>query len=231
MSAEGFNCKLLSWNEVFDLAKVTASKIEDSGYRPDFIVALARGGLVPARTLSDLLGIKDVAAVKIEHWGVTARPDKKAHLAHGISVDLSGKKVLIVDDITDTGESMEVAIETVEKLNPKEIRTSALQHINGSKHVPDYFAEEIKTWTWFVYPWNFVEDLTNLLGKILAKGEALTTEQLRERVHENFKIDVSADDLQMVLHHMDSRHNVDIENVDGKVCWKIKKEKAKGEKE
>ena len=220
MSSEGFKCNLLNWTDVFNLAKAAAKKIEDSGYRPDFIVALARGGLVPARTLSDLLGIKDVAAIKVEHWGVTARPDKKAHIAHGINVDLSGRKVLIVDDITDTGESMRVAIDAVQKLNPAEIRTVALQHINGSKHVPDYYAEEIQTWTWMIYPWNFVEDLTNLLGKLLAKGEPLTTEELKDRILEHFGIDVSADDLLMVLHHMDFCHNVDIMNVDGKVCWK-----------
>jgi len=220
MTSEGFKCKLLSWNDVFVLAKETAKKVEHSGYRPDFIVALARGGLVPARTLSDLLGVKDMAAIKVEHWGVTARPDKKAHIAHGITADLSGKKVLIVDDITDTGESMRVAIEAVQKLNPAEIRTVALQHINGSKHVPDYYAEEIHSWTWMIYPWNFVEDLTNLVGKALADGEPLTTEELKEKIMTQFEIDVSTDDLLMVLHHMDFRHNVDIVNVSGKVCWK-----------
>ena len=97
-----FKANLVSWDEIEEWCKKLRDKIIDS-YKPDIIVALSRGGLVPGRILSDMLWIKDIVALKTEHWGVTATRDGKATLKDPGSLNLSGKNVLIVDDITDTG--------------------------------------------------------------------------------------------------------------------------------
>jgi len=58
----------VSWATVHGLARRLAAKIADSGYRPDLIVAIGRGGYVPGRLLSDWLGIMDLTSFKIEHY-------------------------------------------------------------------------------------------------------------------------------------------------------------------
>ena len=63
-----------------------------------------------SRVLCDYLGVKDLVSLKIEHWGVTATPDGKAQIKYPFDIDLTGKNVLVVDDITDTGESMIIAV-------------------------------------------------------------------------------------------------------------------------
>ena len=164
MDSESFECQLMDWNYFYKLAREVANKINSSGYKPDIIVGLARGGWVLARILCDFVGIKDLVSLKVEHWGVTATPDGTAKLKHPLNVDLTGKKVLVVDDITDTGESMRVTVEYLKSLNPSEIRTASLQHLTCAKFKADYVGE-VLPWRWVIFPWNFTEDMCTLIPK------------------------------------------------------------------
>lgn len=219
-----FNCRLTTWDELEGLAKKVAAKVRRAQYKPDMIIALARGGLVPARQLSDLLAIKDVAAIKVEHWGVTANKDQRAVLKYPISIDLSGRKVLVVDDITDTGESLMVAVEFLKTLRPAEIRTSTLQHIPGSKHTPDFYGEALGEWMWIVYPWNFMEDMMSLVGKVLdGTGREMNAVQIKNELSSRHNLKISEDSILEVMQHMDYEDKVDIVNKEGAVFWKLKK--------
>lgn len=185
----------MTWDQFYELARSVAEKIKDSGYRPDFMVGLARGGWVLSRVLCDFLGVKDLVSIKVEHWGVTATPDGKARIKYAFDVDLTGRRVLVVDDITDTGESMMVAVDYVRTKNPEEVRTAALRHIQGSKFTPDYYGDEI-TWRWVVFPWNYVEDMCNLLPKALEGAGSL--EGARRRMKQLFNLDLTLQDLEEV---------------------------------
>jgi hypoxanthine phosphoribosyltransferase len=156
----------VSWKEIEQLCRELAQKI--SSYKPDLIIALSRGGIVPARLISDLLIIKDIITIKVNHWGITATKDKTAEISYAVPINLSEKKVLVVDDITDTGESLSLAKKyIIENMKPKELKTATLYHIDHSSIVPDFFARELKAsdWTWFVWPWNFFEDIKTILEK------------------------------------------------------------------
>ena len=116
----------MSWDYFYELSKLVAQKMIRSGYLPDIVIGVARGGWVFARMLCDFQGIKDLLSLKVEHWGITASPDGEAKLKFPLTVDLSNKRCLIVDDITDTGKSMIKAAEHIKKLNPLYIRTATL---------------------------------------------------------------------------------------------------------
>ncbi|TEU10005.1 phosphoribosyltransferase [Candidatus Bathyarchaeota archaeon] len=192
----------MSWELFQSLARETAGKIIDSGYAPDFMVGIARGGWVLSRVLCDFLGIKDLVSLKVEHWGVTATPDGKAQLKYPFDVDLTGRRVLMVDDITDTGESMMIAVDYVRTKNPAEVRTAALRHIIGSKFTPDYYGDEI-TWRWVVFPWNYIEDMCNIIPKIA--GEGATLAEIREKMKANFDIDIPEDEISKILDEIKRR--------------------------
>lgn len=215
-----FKCRPLSWDEVHGIARDVSRKIRSSGFRPDMIVALARGGLVPARIMSDFLEIKDLAAIKVEHWGITASPDKKARLKYPITVELDGKNVLIVDDITDTGDSLLLALEHIRSLHPLEVRTATLQHIRGAKCKPDFFGEELNDWVWIIYPWNFMEDLGNLILKTLAGGAEKSLGLIGEELRERFALEVKDEDILESLQNMEGRKKVEIINKEKDIFWK-----------
>ena len=172
-----FPARLASWEEIERWAKEGAWKVLEEGWIPDVVVGLARGGWVAARLYCDYLGVKDLVSLKVEHWGVTATPDGKAKLKYGSNYNLEGKKVLIVDDISDTGESLTLAKNYVEGQKPAEIRVATLLTIKGSRFKPDYYGEEIE-WAWIVFPWNFVEDMINLVNNLFEEKEALTTDEI-----------------------------------------------------
>lgn len=196
-----FECVVPSWNDMQNYAKKTAELIKKSRFYPEVIIALSRGGLVPSRLLADFLHIKNVLAIKVDHWGITAAKDGKAKISHGLDKDLSGRKVLIVDDITDTGESMELALQHIKSLNPTEVKTAALIHLRNSKYIPDFYGYE-RGWAWIIFPWNYMEDLVNLIQKI-SNYEKKAAEKIREELKENFSIEMDLEELKDILKHID----------------------------
>ena len=161
--------RLVSWDEIAEWTRILSMKIKDSGWLPDIVVAIARGGYAPARLICDYLGITDLISVQVVHWPSTAQAAEKAYIKYPLSVDLSGRKVLVIDDIVDTGDSIQLAKEHIERNSRNvEVRTAALQWISTvAKFKPDYWAIEVKDWVWFVYPWNITEDITNFIKRVL----------------------------------------------------------------
>ncbi len=217
---EKFDCWLPTWDGLHENIRDIANKIKKDSYRPDIVIALSRGGFVPARVICDLLIIKDLVSIKVDHWGVTAAKDGKAHLRYPIDVNLTGKKVLIVDDITDSGESMAIAKDFVKKLNPKEIKTAAIFHFKHSKFVPDYYSKELANWIWVMWPWNYIEDMCNITPKVLDENKGLSIEEIKGNLKENFKIDLSEQKIIEIMGVLAAR-NIAIENGIGWVKNKI----------
>jgi uncharacterized protein len=100
----------LSWADFGQACRELAQQVADDGYRPEIILSIARGGLLAAGALSYALGVKNVHVVNIEFYtGVDERLDMPVMLPPAPStVDLSGATVLIVDDVADTGATLEV---------------------------------------------------------------------------------------------------------------------------
>ncbi|MCL4359164.1 MAG: phosphoribosyltransferase [Candidatus Thermoplasmatota archaeon] len=193
-----FKAKLVSWNEIETWCDSIREKVSLS-FKPDTIVGISRGGLVPGRILSDMMWIKDLQSVKTEHWGLTATVDGKASIKNRSVLFLEKKRVLLVDDITDTGESMTLAKEYISEFSPMEVRTAALLHINRSRFVPDFYAEEIdnSNWTWFIFPWNIHEDLDNLSGRTMVSP--MTTSELKAALKNDYDLDIANNVLEHVL--------------------------------
>ncbi|MHB1492386.1 MAG: phosphoribosyltransferase family protein [Thermoplasmataceae archaeon] len=202
-----FRARIVTWDEIEDWCRNLSDKIISNPV-PDAIIGLSRGGLVPARMISDKLLIKELYAIKTEHWGLTATKDGTATLRQGLSSDIRGMNVVIVDDITDTGQSMKVAVDYVKSQSPKSVQTAAMLHITHSEFKPDYFAREISDsqWTWFIFPWNVFEDVMNLTGKILKQGMSL--EQIRSELKESFDLDINHERLLEVLKYMEKLRKI-----------------------
>jgi len=224
MEIEKKKCKILFWEDVYELSKNTSMKIIESGFKPDIVIGLARGGWFTARIICDYLNIDDLVSMKVEHWGTTAKISlPEARLKYPFEVDLKGKKVLLVDDITDTGESLILAKNVASKLNPAEIRTAVMQYMTSSKIKPDYYAEVINEWIWMVYPWNWIDDFANFSLTILkSSNKPLKLQELKKLIKEYYNVDptkISKEHLKNVLEILEKRELVarDGEN------WIIKK--------
>ncbi|MDG6221048.1 MAG: phosphoribosyltransferase [Candidatus Thermoplasmatota archaeon] len=211
-------CHLMTWDEMQVLAVEVAKKIQDSGYKPDLVVALARGGLVPARAICDFLVLSNLVAIKVEHWGITAGITGQATITYSLNIDLKGKKILLVDDITDTGESMLKVLDYVHKEGVDEVKTATLMHITGSKYEPDFHAKEIK-WKWVIFPWNFHEDMTSLVPKIINDKE-MTLLTIQAGLKDTYSLDLQDIRVMAVLEDMESKGWLMSVNRDEHIYWK-----------
>ncbi|NLI74230.1 MAG: phosphoribosyltransferase [Euryarchaeota archaeon] len=198
-SKESFQCKLVSFDDITDWTKKLAEQIRTCNCKPTVIIGLTRGGWIPARLLCDILEVKKLYAVKTEHWGVTANPDGKALLTQELNVDIQNEEVLLVDDITDTGESMSLAMAHLHDMNPRVLNSATLLHITRSKFKPDYYSIEVPedNWTWFIFPWNRNEDLRTLLPKTLYEEKCI--DDIQSAFREQFHINVPMDDIRITL--------------------------------
>jgi len=184
------------WGEIYEMCETLGKKIDSSGFKPDVIVAVARGGWVPARILCDVLDVRELYSVKAEHWGRVATPGE-AKLVQALNVDLAGKSVLLVDDVTDTGETCLIVKDHLTSLGAKEVKIAVLDHKSTSKFVPDYFVSKMESWKWIVYPWSYYEDTRDFIEK--QELENKNPEDIQKELREKFDFNVDLRVIEYVV--------------------------------
>jgi hypoxanthine phosphoribosyltransferase len=224
---EEFPCTITNWEYIYGLTREVSDEIKADDFEPDVVVALARGGWFAGRTLCDFLGLDDLTSLKIEHYVGAAQasgePEVRYPMPEGSVED---KDVLIVDDIADTGQSMAHAAEYVRERNPSDVRTATLQLLGTSKFEPDFVGERLEEWAWIVYPWNFVEDMVELIEGVMDKSEVETFEKddiraALRRYHEIERMEMEIaqpDRLEEVLTEMERR---DVIEAVGDEAWRL----------
>jgi len=206
---EKVKCEMRSWENVYDVSRKLAEKIKKSGYQPDIIIGLARGGWVPARNLCDFLGVKDLVSLKMEHWGITATPDGEAKVKFPLKIDLTGKRVLVVDDCSDTGKSLVEAKKYIKTLKPRVVKIATMQIFDTTPAdgIPDFWVERIP-WVWVMYPWNMNEDLINLISQLLNKKGKMHLDHIRKGLEDEFEVGVDAKLLKEIMLESERRNKV-----------------------
>jgi uncharacterized protein len=221
---DSFRCELISFNEVLRLSRILAQKIKASGYIPDFIVAIGRGGYVPGRLVSDFLLFNDLTSMKIEHYARAADMREEARIKFPIPVDITGKKILVIDDLTDTGETLNLAVDYVLNLKPAAVRTAVLQHKTCSGFAPDFYAQKIFKWRWIIYPWARYEDLAGFTEKIALK-KALNLSQIIAEFKHRYGLDLRKTEILEILDDLTERG--EIEKIKGNVpAWRVSRDKS-----
>lgn len=168
----------LTWSEIEESLLALADKINASGYRPEMIVGIARGGWVVARILSDLLNVRDLASIKIEFYKGVDEKVKVPKITQPISASPSGKVVLVADDVADTGESLILAHRHLVDQGARTLKVATIHYKPWSRFKPDYYC--LETDDWIMYPWEIRETMEYLVK--IWKEETADTEQLKERL-------------------------------------------------
>jgi hypoxanthine phosphoribosyltransferase len=96
-------------------------------------------------------------------------------------------------------------VDYVKGKNPLEVRTAALRHIEGSKFTPDYYGDVI-TWRWVIFPWNYVEDMVNLVPKACEDGSS--PEEIKKSMREKFSIDIPEEQIEKALAEIKRRESM-----------------------
>jgi hypoxanthine phosphoribosyltransferase len=152
-----------TWNKIYTMLLSEAEKIRQSGFKPDVIVSITRGGWVPARVLSDLLEIPNLATVRVEFYLGVAETRNEPVLTQGLSTAVTRKRALIVDDVADTGKSLQLARKHVLQQGATEVKSATVYRKPWNIIKPDYY--ETETSCWVVFPWEIKEPIRKIVEK------------------------------------------------------------------
>ncbi len=188
-------CEIVGWDRFYALARKLAQQVRESGYRPDAIVAIGRGGYVPGRVLSDFLGQPHFAGLGVEHYRDTRR-ESHARIGYPLPIDVGGLRVLLVDDVDDSGDTFVAALAHLDSRGPPmAVRTAVLNHKSTCPFVPDYCARVVGEWRWITYPWAIAEDV----GTLVRAMDATEPDEVARRLSEEHGIRLRREVLLDVL--------------------------------
>jgi hypothetical protein len=147
-----------------------ARKVWDSGYRPDYLIGVWRGGTPPGVAIHEFFRLRGMepyhTTIKTQSYSGMQRAGKGVEikgLSHIIDVINATDRVLIVDDVFDTGHTMAAILEEIPRLarrNAPECRVATVYYKpekNETDIVPDFY--EVADNRWMVFP-HEVEGLT-----------------------------------------------------------------------
>ncbi len=156
----------LTWELFGTASRALAQQVADDGYRPDIILSIARGGLFVAGALGYALGVKNLHVANVEFYtGVDERLPLPVMLPPVPNVvDLSGARVLIADDVADTGATLKL------------VRDFCADHVADArcaviyeKPISEVKAEYVwkRTDKWINFPWSSTPPVVRREGQTL----------------------------------------------------------------
>src|SRR3954465_340300 len=145
--------EILTWPLFGESTRELARTIADSGFRPDIVLAIARGGLTVAGALAYALSVKNCFAMNVEFYtSVEERLDVPVVLPPMLDLlDVRGMRVLIADDVADTGKTLELVRREISE-HVAEARWAVLYHKPRSIITPEYVWAH--TERWINFPWS-----------------------------------------------------------------------------
>lgn len=149
----------LTWNDFGVASRDLAKAVLASGFEPEIIVAIARGGLLLAGGIAYALGVKSCGAVNAEFYtGVGERlPDPIMLPPLLDEASIEGKRVLLVDDVSDSGRTLAMVVQLLEVAGA-DVRTVCLYSKPGTVYEPSYVWK--RTDRWINFPWSVLPVVT-----------------------------------------------------------------------
>jgi hypoxanthine phosphoribosyltransferase len=143
----------MHWNDLGIATRDLARLVADDGYDPDMILSIARGGLLVGAALGYALSVKNVYTMNVEYYaGVDERREVPRILTPAPDfVDLQEARVLIADDVADTGHTLE-GVQEFCSGKVGEVRTAVLYEKPHSVVACDYVWR--RTDRWINFPWS-----------------------------------------------------------------------------
>ena len=109
--------EVLTWEGFGDASRELTQQIVDSGWIPDLIVAIARGGLIPAGAIAYAMDVKAIGTMNVEFYsGIGETLEEPQLLPPLMDVSaMDGKRVLVVDDVADSGKTLKMVMDLIDE--------------------------------------------------------------------------------------------------------------------
>jgi len=145
-----------TWNEIYKLLLDLADRVRQDGFKPDAIVGVSRGGWPPG----------------------VAETKGKPVITQPVSISVKGKKLLIVDDVADSGKSLRLVRKHLKEKGAVDVKIAAIYYKPWSVVTPDYYERETRAW--IIFPWERKEAVRNIVERYKRQGKSM--EEAKERL-------------------------------------------------
>lgn len=155
----------LTWEDIEKITDELADKIKASSFKSDYIIGITTGGLIPLYFLAKKLDdIENILTISATSYDKDRRKDLK--IIYLPNINLNGKKVLLVDDITETGDTLKkISDIVIDQYKVSELKTVTLGvNTDKCKFYPDFYVIEEKG-EWVVFPWE-KDDFPEYFGEL-----------------------------------------------------------------
>ena len=141
----------LSWQEIDKITEELLKKIKASEFKPDYLVGITVGGLIPLGMLAKGLDMNTVVTVSAHSYEGQERGN--LNITYLPSIDLTGKKVLLIDEIVESGETLkQISQILLDQYKASELKTAVFViNKDRCKFLPDFHI--VETTEWIVFPW------------------------------------------------------------------------------
>lgn len=168
---------MISWEHFYQLTLELVEKVLKSGYKPDAIIGVSRGGLVPLRIFSDEYEGTEIGVIRVAFYEDVKKTGSEPRILQDVNVDVSGRRILVVDDVADTGRSLETVRRHFKDKGASDVKIATVYYKPWSILKPDYYVK--KTEKWIIFPHEIGETIRKLAQKNL-KEKGKTLEEFRE---------------------------------------------------
>ncbi len=161
----------LKFHDLKEYARKMAKEILRKYGRPDAIIYIERGGMVIGRLLSDFLAVKQVYSIKASYYADTGEPMPSVNIGK-FEYELRGSEgyILLVDDIADTGKTIEAVLAELRDKVKKKILVATVVYKPQSVVKPDVFGFTVPNNTWIVFDYEETETLNSFIRKDNREG-------------------------------------------------------------
>ena len=158
---------IIDWKEYNLIVEKLALQIHNSGYKPDLLIGIARGGLPIIDVCSRIFKLK-CAYLAVESYSGKEIEDQQGTLVFSremssIAKNMGGK-ILLCDDLSDTGITLNKSVDWLKNYGPikdkiEDIKTATLWKKKKSTFEPDYCAVRLSDNPWIVQPFEHYEEI------------------------------------------------------------------------
>lgn len=139
----------LSWDVFGELCRALAVNVARS-YDPELVIGIAKAGVIPGAVIASILRL-DFFSMKITRRSGLEEVQQRPQLLTSAPKQVRGRRILIVDEICTTGETLRMALAAVRANRPADVRT-ATSFVKAGHYKPDFFA--VETDATVIFPWD-----------------------------------------------------------------------------
>ncbi|NPV70610.1 MAG: hypothetical protein HPY55_08205 [Firmicutes bacterium] len=159
----------LSWDDVMEICRDLAVKIHEE-LDPDMVIGIARGGLIPAAIIASVLRL-DMYPVALSRRRKGAIVREKPEVLVPVPDEVEGKRVLVVDERSETGETLRLAAKDAHKKGARKVRTAAI-HARTGEWKPNHYGFESAGVV--IHPWDY---------EVLVSGKFIVNPEYEEALY------------------------------------------------